>query len=157
TCLGFAGSRSTGYLETEFHRLLISTGRIKCSHRWQAFFWNHHNTHPGEVHIPIVLTDYGWSADQLGLLAKLKDPDKIAAILTSAARPDGIDGQHLMEIGAAFEKRMAVPLAISESDWWAEHRPLFVGRLPATPALQRIRPAAALSGPIESQSSGPGR
>jgi hypothetical protein len=143
TCLGLRVARSTRYLETEFHRLLCSTGGIECSHRWRAFYWNHHRTHPGEAHIPYVLVDHGWSGDRLDLLSRLEDPDKIAAILTSIDLSELFDERHIREDGPAFEALKAVPHAMAEQEWWTRYRHLFVARLPADPALHRSRPGRA--------------
>jgi hypothetical protein len=147
TFLGLGGPRMIRYRETEFHRALLSTGHVECSHRWRAFYWNHHHVHRDEVHIPIILTDHGWSGGQLDLLSRLEDPDKIATILTSLDLSEVLDERHLNDDGPAFEALKAVPHAIGEQEWWARYRHLFVGRLPPDPALQWIRPAGhAVSG-----------
>jgi hypothetical protein len=136
TCLGFTGPRSTRYHKTEFHRILLSTGHIECEHRWQAFFWNHHNAHRGEVHIPFLLTDNGPYADLLHRLTRLEDHDMRAAILTSIDLTE-ISNQHLVDTGPAFNKLEAVTDRIGEQVWWAENCHLFVGRLPPNPAMRR--------------------
>jgi hypothetical protein len=147
TCLGLSVARPTRYQETGFYRLLSSTGDIKCSHRWQAFYWNHHHVHPGEVHIPVILTDHWWSSNGYDdQLSRLQDPDKISAILTSFDLSDIFDEHHVRNDGPAFEALKAVPHTISEQEWWARYQHLFVGRLPPNPALQRTRPAMAYSG-----------
>jgi hypothetical protein len=134
---GLSGGRSTGPSETKFHQLLLSTGQIECSHNWRAFFWNHHNVHRGEVHIPYVLTDYGWSGSQLDLLSKLEDPDKVATILTSIDLTDLFDERHLRDDGPAFEALEAVRHTFSEKEWWTKYQHLFTGRVPPNPALHR--------------------
>jgi hypothetical protein len=141
TLLGVAGPRTVRYRETDFHRALLSTGHVECSHQWRAFYWNHHHVQPGEVHIPLMLTEYGWSGAQLDLLSRLEDPDKIATILTSFDLSETFDERHLKDDGPAFEALKTVPHAIGEQEWWARYRHLFVGRLPPNPALQRVRPA----------------
>src|SRR4051794_288313 len=84
TFLGFAGTRSTRYAETVFHRLLLTTGRIDCSHRWQALYRDRHRVRPGEVHIPVILAGiHDWVEEDLLLITRLEDPDKRAVILTS--------------------------------------------------------------------------
>jgi hypothetical protein len=136
TLLGVAGPRTVRYRETEFHRTLQSTGHVECSHQWRAFYWNHHHVQPGEVHIPLMLTDYGWPLAQLDLLSRLEDPDKIATILTSFDLSEMFDERHLRDDGPAFDALKTVPHAIGEQEWWARYRHLFVGRLPPNPALQ---------------------
>jgi hypothetical protein len=117
--------------------MLLFTGQIRCSHIWKPFYWNHHNVHRGESHIPLILTDYGWSGDQLELLSRLKDPDKVATILTSFDLTESYDEKDLMNDDPAFKALETVPHAISEQQWWARYRKLFERRLKPNPSLQR--------------------
>jgi hypothetical protein len=134
---GLSNESLPEYRETEFHQMLLSTGRIRCSHNWQAFCWNHHNVHRGEVHIPYILTDYGWTGSRLDLLSRLEDPDKAATILTSLDLSDIFDEQHIIDDDRAFDALKSVPLDMSEQEWWAKFRSLFEGRLKPNQGLLR--------------------
>ncbi len=159
TLLGLAGPRMTRYRETEFHRALLSTGHIECSHRWQAFYWNHHHVRPGEIHIPFVLTDHGPDAHLLQLIAKVEDPDKRFAMLTSFDLTQMFEmfEEHFADTDPAFYELRSVSGAASEQGWWAKYAHLFIGRWPPNAALQRTLPAAAASGLPAATLGGPGR
>jgi hypothetical protein len=144
TCFGLVVRRSTQYRDTEFHRLLLSAGQVECSHRWQAFYWNHHNIGPGEIHIPLILTD-STGTSLLWRIASLEDPDRRFAILTSFDLTEVLD-QHYADTDSAFAELGAVAGAAGEQKWWRKHQDLFGGRLPLDRALRRTRPVVAASG-----------
>lgn len=141
TFLGLAGPRTTGYRETEFHRLLLTTGPIECSHRWQAFYWNHHHVRSGEIHIPLILVDSGPYADIVHRIARLEDPDRRFAILTSLDLTELLE-PHMADDEPAFLALGSVRDAVGEQEWWMKHQHRFVGRLPPDPVLRRTRPSA---------------
>jgi|GEM_PF-5120204 len=136
TWLGFTGPKSTRYRETEYHRLLRSTGQIECNHQWTAFYWSHHRAHSGERHIPFILQDGGSFEFLLKRLARLEDLDNLFAILQSIDLQDVID-ENRRYTYPAFEKLENISGRVEEQEWWKENCHLFEGRLPRNKTMKR--------------------
>lgn len=148
TLFGFTGRTTSVYRETAFHRALLLTGDIDCSHQWRAFYWNHHNVHPGEIHVPLILTNDSLFASYLERLAAVRAPDRRAAILTSIDLNDTWDFPHLDRVRGVLVSLGKDPDASREDAWWEEYGPLFEGRRPPGPALRRTRPIKAAPSPM---------
>jgi hypothetical protein len=156
TCFGIASPRTTRYRETEFHLALLSTGCIECSHRWQAFYRNHHDVRPGEIHIPFVLTDNGPYAYLLHRISRLEDPDKRFVILTSFDLMQLLE-ENFTDTDPAFEELRTVSGGTREQLWWTKYAHLFISRLRPNPALRRTGSASTGSGISTAPLGGPGR